>query len=93
MRQGLSTHNHARSLTIGWIPEGTGWFAPETSKAPVTRMLNPNNGGEHDYTTDAKEVAALEKAGWKDEGVKLYATKLDADTIEKASNNVATEDG
>lgn len=59
--------------TIGWIDEGTGWYAPETSKAPVTRMFNPNNGGEHVYTTDAKEVAALEKAGWKNEGTKFYS--------------------
>jgi hypothetical protein len=59
--------------TIGWISEGVGWYAPETSKAPVTRMFNPNNGGEHVYTTDAKEVAALEKAGWKNEGTKFYS--------------------
>jgi hypothetical protein len=36
-------------------------------------MFNPNNGGEHVYTTDAKEVAALEKAGWKNEGTKFYS--------------------
>lgn len=61
-------------VAVGWISEGTGWFAPVKGEGDaVTRMFNPNNGGEHVYTTDAKEIAALEKAGWKNEGTKFYS--------------------
>lgn len=43
--------------------------------APVFRLYNPNNG-QHFWTTDASENAALLKAGWKQEKCEDYAVKV-----------------
>ena len=57
---------------LGWIDEGTGWYAPAKSETPVYRLYN-RNGGEHHYTLKEKERDALVKAGWTDEGIGWYS--------------------
>ena len=47
---------------------------PTNEKVPVYRMYNPKNG-QHLWTSDTNETAALKKQGWKEEGVAFYAYK------------------
>ncbi|MCR4951792.1 MAG: Ig-like domain-containing protein [Solobacterium sp.] len=60
-------------VKMGWKYEGVGWYAPKTSKTPVYRLYNPNNGGDHHYTMNKKEYDALCNAGWTGEGVRWYS--------------------
>ncbi len=60
-------------VELGWVDEGLGWVAPETSDIPVYRLYNPYNGGDHHYTKDAAERDALVAVGWVDEGTGWYS--------------------
>lgn len=57
---------------IGWNYEGTAWYAPETSDAPVYRLYNAN-GGEHHYTLSTEERDSLVRIGWSYEGIGWYS--------------------
>ncbi len=63
----------ANLVGLGWVDEGLGWTAPETSDIPVYRLYNPYNGGDHHYTKSADERDALVAAGWQDEGTGWYS--------------------
>ena len=49
---------------------------------PMNRLYNPNSG-EHFYTVDVKEKAALVALGWQDEGYGWVAPKGDAKNVDK----------
>ena len=51
-------------------PGETDWDA---DSIPVYRVYNPNNGGEHHYTMNAKERDALIAAHWNYEGIGWYS--------------------
>ena len=51
-------------VSLGWISEGIGWIAPNSSDYPVYRLYNAN-GGEHHYTMNKAEKDMLVKVGWK----------------------------
>lgn len=59
-------------VTMGWIFEGIGWYAPRTSQTPVYRLYNPN-AGDHHYTIDENEKNALESMGWIYEKIGWYS--------------------
>ena len=59
-------------VTLGWIAEGIGWYAPSNSNSPVYRLYNPNSG-DHHYTLNAKERDWLVTLGWVFEGVGWYS--------------------
>ena len=67
-------------VSLGWISEGIGWIAPNSSDYPVYRLYNAN-GGEHHYTMNKAEKDMLVKAGWKYEGIGWYS----ADPNDKSS--------
>ena len=61
-------------VKVGWNDEGTGWYAPISSKTPVYRLYNKYvSGGDHHYTTSTSERDTLRKAGWSDEGTGWYS--------------------
>lgn len=59
-------------VTMGWIFEGIGWYAPTTSQTPVYRLYNPN-AGDHHYTSDEAEKNGLEALGWTFEKIGWYS--------------------
>jgi cell division septation protein DedD len=59
-------------ISVGWIYEGVGWKAPQTSNSPVYRLYNAN-GGEHHYTLSLTERDMLTAAGWLYEGIGWYS--------------------
>lgn len=59
-------------ISVGWVYEGIGWYAPDKSKTPVYRLYNPN-AGDHHYTTDIKERDNLIWHGWRYENIAFYA--------------------
>ena len=59
-------------VTIGWVYESVGWYAPQSSLTPVYRMYNPYTS-DHHYTTDASERTAMVAAGWSDEGTGWFS--------------------
>ena len=63
-------------VSLGWISEGIGWIAPNSSDYPVYRLYNAN-GGEHHYTMNKAEKDMLVKAGWKYEGIGWYSANPD----------------
>lgn len=63
-------------VSLGWISEGIGWNAPNSSDYPVYRLYNAN-GGEHHYTMNKAEKDMLVKAGWKYEGIGWYSANPD----------------
>ena len=66
-------------VTVGWIYEGIGWYAPEQGDE-VMRLYNPFvDGGDHHYTLDAHEYEALQGLGWKGEGLGWYSADKDAE--------------
>ena len=69
----LDERNHIVSL--GWVNEGVGWIAPNSSSTPVYRLYNPN-AGEHHYTTSSSERDSLIRLGWKNEGIGWYSDDL-----------------
>lgn len=76
-----ASSSERNSLTkSGWTAEGTGWLAPKvteankSSYAPVYRLYNPyTSGGDHHYTLGKSEYDALEKNGWRGEGIAWYS--------------------
>lgn len=63
-------------VSLGWISEGIGWIASNSSDYPVYRLYNAN-GGEHHYTMNKAEKDMLVKAGWKYEGIGWYSANPD----------------
>lgn len=65
----------SRCIVAGWRPEDIAWTtATQTSSnTPIYRLYNPNNGGDHHYTTSLEEYNETIKAGWKGEGVAFYS--------------------
>ena len=61
-------------VSVGWVHEGVGWTAPETSATPVFRLYNAN-AGDHHYTASAVERDHLVSVGWNDEGVAWYGVE------------------
>ena len=59
-------------VSVGWVHEGVGWTAPETSATPVFRLYNAN-AGDHHYTASAVERDHLVSVGWRYEGVGWYS--------------------
>ena len=59
-------------VSVGWVHEGVGWTASETSATPVFRLYNAN-AGDHHYTASATERDHLVSVGWKYEGVGWYS--------------------
>ncbi|HCK88813.1 MAG TPA: hypothetical protein DHW39_08395 [Erysipelotrichaceae bacterium] len=59
-------------ITVGWMYEGVGWYAPEKSEVPVYRLYN-KYAGDHHYTMQEVEKEALVEAGWNDEGIGWYS--------------------
>lgn len=59
-------------VSLGWISEGIGWIAPNSSDYPVYRLYNAN-GGEHHYTMDKSEKNHLVSLGWNYEGIGWYS--------------------
>ena len=59
-------------VSVGWVHEGVGWTAPETSATPVFRLYNAN-AGDHHYTASSVERDHLVSVGWRDEGVGWYS--------------------
>ena len=51
-----------------------------TAANPMNRLYNPNSG-EHFYTADIEEKAALVKLGWNDEGYGWVAPKTKDATV------------
>ena len=51
-----------------------------TAANPMNRLYNPNSG-EHFYTADIEEKAALVKLGWNDEGYGWVAPKTEGATV------------
>ena len=64
----------ALSTGVGWVDEGVKLYSDDAKATPVYRLFNPNNPGvgAHHYTTDAHEVAELERLGWQNEDAKLW---------------------
>ena len=61
-------------VQVGWIDEGTGWYAPKQTSVPVYRLYNSYvEGGDHHYTMDEKERDACVEAGWSYEGIAWYS--------------------
>ncbi|MCR4950755.1 MAG: hypothetical protein K6A40_05475 [Solobacterium sp.] len=73
-------------VNLGWKCEGIGWYAPKSSKTPVYRLYNPNNGGDHHYTKNKKEYDALCKTGWKGEGIRWYSDDAKGVTVYREYN-------
>ena len=69
-------------VTVGWTPEGIGWYAP-TEGAEVYRLYNPySETGDHHYTMSAEEYDALGGLGWEQEGVCWHsADELDDNVV------------
>ena len=59
-------------VKVGWIFEGVGWVAPETSNSPVFRLYN-SKAGDHHYTMKKEEKDYLVSKGWTDEGIGWYS--------------------
>ncbi len=76
----------ANLVGLGWVDEGLGWTAPETSDIPVYRLYNPYNGGDHHYTKSADERDALVAAGWQDEGTGWYSAGDDGTPVYREYN-------
>lgn len=74
---------------LGWVYEGIGWNAPETSNSPVYRLYNPNSG-DHHYTLSADEKNWLVTLGWRDEGVGWYSDDNQTVPIYRQFNPNAT---
>lgn len=79
----MDTDERDNLIARGWTYEGVGWasvsVAWEDRKTargiPVYRVYNPNaSTATHHYTTDAAEVRALQKLGWRYEGVGWYGS-------------------
>lgn len=71
-----STVERDHLVSVGWNSEGTAWYSPTHSTAPVYRLYNPN-AGDHHYTTSAVERDSLIDAGWNDEGIGWYSDNND----------------
>ena len=59
-------------VSLGWVYENVGWYAPTSSKVPVYRLYNPN-GGDHHYTASKDEYDWLKTVGWTQEGIGWYS--------------------
>ncbi len=60
-------------INSGWVNEGIGWFAPDTSSTPVYRLLSLKSY-KHHYTTSQNERDVLVKLGsWRYEGISWYS--------------------
>ncbi len=64
----------ANLIRVGWIDEGIGWTALETSEIPVYRLYNPNSG-DHHFTTSKNEYDSLQTIGWRGEGIAWYSAE------------------
>ncbi|MBQ9057658.1 MAG: hypothetical protein IJ125_00560 [Atopobiaceae bacterium] len=76
-------------VAAGWIYEGIGWIAPQTSAVPVYRLYNPN-AGDHHYTMNSHERDHLVSVGWRYEGISWYSSDSKAVQILRQYNPNAT---
>lgn len=67
-----SPYEREQLIKAGWKNENIGWYAPQSSSAPVYRLYNPN-AGEHHYTMSVAERDALVRDGWNNEGIGWYS--------------------
>ena len=58
--------------SVGWVFEGIGWVAPESSRTPVYRLYN-RYADDHHYTMSEAERDALVEVGWSYEGIGWYS--------------------
>ena len=78
-------------ISVGWLPEGTGWNAPKSSGSPVYRLYNPCvAGGDHHYTMDENEYNQLQKIGWRGEGISWYSDDSKEKPVYREYNPNAT---
>ena len=73
----LSQNEYNTLSSIGWVPEGPAWTAPEASSTVVYRLYNPHTG-DHHYTMSTNEYETLGRIGWVKEGIAWYGVADDA---------------